>query len=123
MSIFALLHPARIIRRKAIWDGLLGQSNVWRAVAFAMIAREGIRWISGAGAEPVDVAQFGSGRNMQIVTSTPLSRKEAKRLKKAGKLMPLSEQRAQAMVWAQSLTPDAKRESRRRFARSSDSTR
>lgn len=123
MGIFGLLRPSRIIRNKAIWSGLLGNSRPWRMVAYVLMAREALRFLSGAGAEVVDVATFGSGRNMEIATAKPLSTKRARRLIREGRLLSLREQRAEALVWAKKVAPKEQRASRRLFGRISSTAR
>lgn len=117
MPLPVVLRPSRFIRRKAIWDGILGGSNLWRAVAFVLFARDITRRLMGRNAEVVDVASFGSGRTMQIVTSKPLSKREAKRLKREGKLVPLGERRSEAVLWADAMDERRRERTRRRLFR------
>ncbi len=119
MGILSFLRPARIIRRKAVWSGLMGTSRMWKTVGIFLIGRDLIRKLSRSGAEVIDVSQFGAGRNMEIVTSEPLSRKAIKRLRKSGELVPIEKQRSDAVLWARSKerpTTTRRRIGRRRAA-------
>ncbi|MDJ0769469.1 MAG: hypothetical protein QNJ12_11775 [Ilumatobacter sp.] len=97
------LRPSVLIRRKAIYAGLLGGSGFWRVVAVFVFGQGTIKKFFGKNPEVIDAASMGSGRYMQLTTTKPLSRRAKKKLRKAGVAMPtLKEERALAELWASS---------------------
>jgi hypothetical protein len=74
-----LLRPSVIIRRKAVYQGFLGTSRVWRAVGVVVFGKSTIKKFFGKRPELLDVSRLGPGRTMQIATIAPTSRRRRRR--------------------------------------------
>lgn len=106
MGMLGLLRPSRIIRNRAIYRGVMGPSKFWKVVAALMFGRGLLRRLFGRQSETIDIASFGSGKHMSIVTANPVSRREIRRLKRTGEYVPITEQRRSAIVWANNLVAE-----------------
>lgn len=73
------LRPAVIIRRRAIWKGLLGPSTFWKIVAAWVFGRSTIKKFFGKNPEPL--GRFAVRRNsfVNVINAEPMSKKERKR--------------------------------------------
>ena len=70
------LRPALIIRRKALYDGILGPSTLWKAVAVIVFGRTTLKKVFGRNPELIEVAKLeGPGHFMQIRTLPPSARR------------------------------------------------
>ena len=74
------LRPTVIIRRKAIRQGILGPSTFWKVVAAWVFGRSTLKRFFGRQVETIAVERIGYDRVVQVLTATPLTRKERKRL-------------------------------------------
>lgn len=93
--------PSVIIRRKAIYSGVLGQSTMWKLVAGVMIGRGAIKKIFGKTTEVIDVSKMGPERFMTLTTAKPITRRRARRMRKQGVAVPtLKDQKAYGKLWA-----------------------
>ncbi len=72
------LRPAAIIRRKAIWSGLLGNSQFWRTVALGMVGRSMLRKMFGKEPDTVSVETVGPNNFVAVMGLKPLTRKQAR---------------------------------------------
>lgn len=96
-----LLRPSVLIRRKAMYSGVLGKSAVWRAIAVIVFGRGLIARFFGRHPETIDAAALGPGRSMEVTTTTPLSRRRRRKLAKQGAAPPtLRHRRELARRWA-----------------------
>jgi hypothetical protein len=108
------LRPSVIIRRKAMYSGLFGQSTFWKAVAVWVFGKASIKKFFGKNVEVIDTAKLGSGRYMQLATAKPATKRELKKLRKAGIEPPtLKEHKALGKVWAASRASDRAERARR----------
>ena len=115
------LRPSVLIRRKAMYSGIFGQSTFWKIVAAWVFGKASIKKFFGKNPEVIDAARLGSGRYMQLATAKPVTRRELKRLRKVGMEPPtLKEHRALGKTWATSRVGD--RRARARQARMRDSS-
>ncbi len=73
------LRPRVIIRRKAIWSGLLGPSTFWKVVAAFVFGVSTIKKVFGK--TPEDLGTFSVGKNsfVNVINAAPMSAKERKR--------------------------------------------
>ena len=101
-----LLKPSRLIRRKAMYSGVLGPSTFWKVVAAVVFGQGAIKKFFGKQTEVLDLASLGANRNMVISTAKPLSRKQRKRLKRDGVTVSLSSERGKARRWAEKVVAD-----------------
>lgn len=110
------LRPSVLIRRKAMYSGIFGQSTFWKAVAVWVFGKASIKKFFGKNVEVIDRASLGTDRYMQLATAKPVTRRELKKLRKAGMAPPtLKEHQALGRVWATSRVVD--RRARARQAR------
>ncbi len=108
------LRPAVLIRRKAMYSGIFGQSTFWKAVALWVFGKASIKKFFGKQVEVIDLAKLGSGRYMQVATAKPVTKRERKKLRKAGMEPPsLKEHRALGTLWAVSRATDRRARARR----------
>lgn len=108
------LRPSVLIRRKALYAGFLGPSRFWKIVGVWVFGKASIKKFFGKNVEVVDRAKMGTGRYMQLATARPLTRRERKKLRKAGIEAPtLKEHKALGTLWAQSAAADRKERARR----------
>jgi hypothetical protein len=73
------MRPSFIIRRNARRKGLLGTSNLWRAVAVVVFGRDALRKAFGKQPEMLGTRTIGVGHVITVAATVPLTRKQAKR--------------------------------------------
>ena len=97
------LRPTVLIRRKAMYSGIFGQSTFWKVVAVWVFGKASIKKFFGKNVEVIDTAKLGTGRYMQLATAKPVTKRELKKLRKAGMEPPtLKEHKALGKLWASS---------------------
>ncbi len=74
-----LLRPRYAIRRRALKNGLLGPSGLWRLIAFFIIFSRLNQRIFGKRPDRLLTRRIGVGHVITVATSAPLTRREAKR--------------------------------------------
>lgn len=99
-SLFTYLRPARLIRRKAMYAGVLGSSRFWKFVAVGLYGRSIVKRFFGRQTEVLDASRFGAGVNYRVVTSKPLTRRQKRRLKRRGELPTKRSEKVAAQAWA-----------------------
>lgn len=96
-----MLRPSVIIRRKALYSGILGQSTMWKVIGVLVFGKRTITKFFGRNPEVIEVASLGSGRAMQVVTTKPVTRRRRRKMAKAGLPVPsLAEHRRLGRLWA-----------------------
>lgn len=78
----------RVIRRKALWNGLLGPSKFWRVVAVWVFGKATLKRFFGKNVEQLDVSKFGPGHYLSVETAKPLTGRRARKLAKSGATVP-----------------------------------
>lgn len=73
------LRPSFLIRRTAMRKGVLGPSVLWKVVAAVVFGRSTFKKIFGKQPESLGKRTIGAGHLITVVTSTPLTRRQAKR--------------------------------------------
>ncbi len=97
------LRPSVLIRRKAMYNGFLGNSGFWKLVGVFVFGKSSIKKFFGKNVEVIDVSRLGSGREMQIATSKPLSRRSRKKMIRSGVTPPtLKADQALGRLWVES---------------------
>ena len=97
-----------------MYSGLFGQSTFWKIVAAWVFGKASIKKFFGKNVEVIDLAKLGQGRYMQVATAKPVTRRERKKLAKAGMQPPtLKEHKALGKLWATSRAGDRKARARR----------
>jgi hypothetical protein len=97
------LRPSVMIRRKAMYNGFLGPSTFWKVIGVAVFGKSTIKKFFGKNVEVIDVSRLGAGREMQIATSKPMSRRSRKKMVRSGVTPPtLKGDRALGQLWAES---------------------
>lgn len=91
------LRPKVVIRRKAIWSGLLGPSTFWKVVGVFVFGQGTVKRFFGK--NPEDLGTFKAGKNsfVNVINAAPMTAKERK---KAGLTKQLLIDRAVADVAA-----------------------
>ncbi len=96
-----LFRPSMIIRRKAVYSGILGESMFWKGVAIVFFGEKLIKKLFGKNPEIVDVSRLGPERFMTLTTAKPVTRRRRRALRKRGVEVPtLKEQKAYGLLWA-----------------------
>ena len=97
-----------------MYSGLFGQSTFWKIVAAWVFGKASIKKFFGKNVEVIDVSKLGQGRYMQLATAKPVTRRERKRLARAGMQPPtLKEHKVLGKLWARSTATDRKARARR----------
>ena len=73
------LRPTVYIRRRALREGLLGPSFVWRTIALYILGRGVLRKMFGKQVDHLGRRRLAAGQTMSIAVLAPMSRKERKR--------------------------------------------
>ncbi len=87
-----MLRPAIVIRRKALYSGIFGDSMLWKGIAVWVFGRSVLKKVAGRNVEVIDVSALRSGRLMTIQTITPTSRRARKKLARKGTPAPTVKQ-------------------------------
>ena len=74
----AALRPSLVIQRKAIANGLLGDSVFWKIVAVALFLRGPLEGTFGRKSERLARYGVGPGHSVRVSTVKPLTRKQRK---------------------------------------------
>ena len=78
---------------------------LWKVIGVGVFGRTTIKKFFGKNVEVIDVSRLGSGREMQIATSKPMSRRSRKKMVRSGVAPPtLKGDRALGQLWAESKT-------------------
>jgi hypothetical protein len=109
-----IFRPSVIIRRKAIFQGFLGNSGFWKVVGVVVFGKTTIKKFFGRNVEVVDTSALASGRVMEVATARPMTRKHRKELRARG-LEPVTvkEHREMSKVWAERRAAERAGRSRR----------
>ena len=75
------LRPSVVIRRKAIRQGLLGPSLLWKVVAVAVFGRSSVKRFFGKQAQPLGTWKVASNSFVSVLNAKPTTKKQ---LKQAG---------------------------------------
>ncbi len=73
------MRPAVVIRRRAIWRGVLGSSIFWKIVAGWVFGRSTLKKLFGRQPEHLGKERVKTGEFLTIRVHTPLSRREQRR--------------------------------------------
>jgi hypothetical protein len=76
----ASVRPSVVIRRKALSQGLLGESSVWRLVAVFVLLRKPIERVVLRQPEPLGRYRIRPGSTMRVSSFEPTTRKQRKEL-------------------------------------------
>src|SRR5688572_14659429 len=88
MALPRALRPAVVIRRKALYSGLLGPSKFWKVVAAWVFGKATLKKFFGRNVEVLDAGPLGVGRYLSVETAKPLTPRRQRKLAKAGKPVP-----------------------------------
>jgi hypothetical protein len=98
MALPRALRPAVIIRNKALYQGILGPSRVWRVIAVWVFGKRFLKRFFGKTPEVLDVSAFGPGHVLTVETTKPITRRRRKQLAKAGTPAPTMAQVRSAAI-------------------------
>ncbi len=88
MALPRALRPSALIRRKALYAGILGPSKFWRVVAVWVFGKSSLKKFFGRNPEVLDVGTLGPQRYMSIETTKPATRRTRRKAAKAGRPLP-----------------------------------
>lgn len=80
-----LLRPSVLIRRNAVYKGLLGGSKGWLAIGGVLWSKSFLKKTFGKNEELLTVEKLTKGQFLRIDAVKPPSRRQRKKLKKAAK--------------------------------------
>ena len=72
------LRPKVIIRRKAIWSGVLGPSTFWKVVAAWVFGKDSLKKFFGKNVEVITTESIGANQFLNIINVKPTSKKMQK---------------------------------------------
>jgi len=99
-----MLRPAVIIRRKALYSGIFGNSTLWKGIAVWVFGKSVLKKMAGKNVEVIDVSALGAGRLMTIQTIKPTSRRGRRKLARKGTPLPtVKEYRATSRAEAEAI--------------------
>lgn len=73
------LRPKVIIRRKAIWSGVLGPSTFWKGVAVVVFGQGTLKKIFGKNPESLGTFTAGENSFVNVINAAPMTAKEQRR--------------------------------------------
>jgi len=73
------LRPSVVIRRKAIWSGLLGPSRLWKVVGVFVFGQGTIRKFFGKSPEKITTQKVGLDSFVNVINAKPMTKKQRKR--------------------------------------------
>lgn len=73
------LRPAFVVRRKAMRQGVLGSSTLWKVVAVVVFGRSTLQKVFGKQPETLGRRVIRPGQVMVVAASKPLTRRQRKR--------------------------------------------
>ena len=88
MALPRALKPSVLIRRKALYAGLLGPSKFWRVVAVWVFGKSTLKRFFGRNEEILDMGRLGVGRFLSVETSKPVTGRTRRKLARAGTPLP-----------------------------------
>ncbi len=72
------LRPSVIIRRKAIWSGLLGPSRMWKVVGIVVFGQGSIKKFFGKTPETISTQKIGANSFVNVINAKPMTKKQQK---------------------------------------------
>ncbi len=72
------LRPSVIIRRKAIWSGLLGPSRMWKVIAALVFGQGTIKKFFGKSPEKITTQKIGLNSFVNVINAKPMTKKQQK---------------------------------------------
>jgi hypothetical protein len=67
--------PAAYVRHRALYDGILGRSFVWKTIAVVVFGRSLARRFLGRRAEHLSIERLAPGQSVQVIAIGPASRR------------------------------------------------
>lgn len=74
-----LISPAVYVRRRALYDGVLGSSTLWKLVAAAVFGRSVLRRVLGRHPEHLSVERLRPGQSVQVIALGPRGSRRQRR--------------------------------------------
>lgn len=101
------LRPSVVIRRKAIRQGILGPSLLWKVVAVGVFGRSSLKKFFGKQSQPLGTWKVASNSFVSVINAKPATKKQ---LKQAGTTRKARRDLivAQAVADTAAKNPDAK---------------
>jgi len=72
------LRPSVIIRRKAIWSGLLGPSRFWKVIGVFVFGKGSVRKFFGKTPEKIATQKIGLNSFVNVINAKPMTKKQIK---------------------------------------------
>ena len=95
-----LVRPSVLVRRQAMYKGVLGNSWFWRVIAGFVFGRSLLKRVFGRQPEHLGRVELRPDRAMMIQTIKPMSRRDRRRAKGAGRYTTAAERRREAQALA-----------------------
>lgn len=99
-----LMRPSVLIRRRALYQGVLGNSWFWRIVAGVVFGRSLLKRVFGRHPQHLGTIELKPNRSMMVQTIKPLSRRQRRQRKRAGQYATSGERRREAQALAMALS-------------------
>lgn len=108
------LRPSVVIRRKAIWQGILGPSTLWKVVAFWVFGKSSLTKFFGKQPEKLTTVKVGKNSFANVINVTPMSKKQQKASGVNRKVLEAQAATDVANAWAVKVAKKPSRKNRRR---------
>lgn len=82
-TIPKLVSPAYLVRQKALYEGILGPSKLWKLIAIVVFGRGLLRRFFGKHPEHLGVEKLKAGQTITITSIAAPSRSERKDARRA----------------------------------------
>lgn len=111
------LRPSVIIRRKAIWQGILGPSTLWKVVAAWVFGKGSLKKFFGKQVEVIGTEKVGKSAFANVITVAPMTKKQQKATGVNRKMLEARAASDVADSWANKVAAKPNRKNRRRAAK------
>jgi len=111
------LRPSVIIRRKAIWQGILGPSTLWKVVAAWVFGKGTLKRFFGKQVEVIGTEKVGRNAFVNVINVAPMTKKQQRATGVNRKVLQAQASSDVAKSWADKASAKSSRKNRRRAAK------
>ena len=108
------LRPSVIIRRKAIRQGVLGPSMLWKVVAAWVFGKSSLKKFFGKQPEKITTQKVGKNSFVNFINAAPMTKKQQRSVGIDKKVLEARAATDVANAWAEKVAKKPSRKNRRR---------
>ena len=108
------LRPSVIIRRKAIRQGVLGPSMLWKVVAAWVFGKSSLKKFFGKQPEKITTQKVGKNSFVNVINAAPMTKKQQRSVGIDKKVLEARAATDVANAWAEKVAKKPSRKNRRR---------